>query len=416
MLGRSRVVSLAEAMELLAHNMPTAVGEEEVLPLAEAMGRVLVREIVAPEDLPSHTRSTMDGYAVRAQDTFGATESMPAYLEVSGEVRMGEFPDQGPLPGCCFTIATGGLLPPATDAVVMLEHTVKVDKQLIEVVKPVAVGAHTIGRGEDIARGDRLFSAGQRLRPQELGLLAGLGIVSVPVYRKVQVGILSTGDELVSFEEQPPAGKIRDMNSVHLAALTTQAGAMARFYGIVVDREEELTTTAQMALQENDLVLFSGSSSVGSRDLGEKVIGRLGRPGIIFHGVAIKPGKPVIFALAGNKPIFGLPGHPVSAAIAFNLFVEPVLSSLAGRQENDLPARKMVTARLTRNISSAAGRTDFVRVRLSRQNERAALEAHPVLGTSGALSTMVQAHGYFVVRDRLQGVKAGETVEVLLYD
>jgi len=416
MLGRGRVVSLAEAMELLALHMPAAVDGEEVLPLTETLGRVLAREVTSPEDLPPHPRSTMDGYAVRARDTYGATESLPAYLEISGEVRMGECPDQGPLPGCCYAIATGGLLPPATDAVVMLEHTVKVDERLIEVVRPVAVGAHTIGKGEDISRGDSLFSVGHRLRPQELGLLAGLGIVSLPVYRRVKVGMLSTGDELVSFAEQPLPGKIRDMNSVHLTALTAQAGATAQFYGIVADREEELTTRAKTALQENDLVLFSGSSSVGARDLGAKVIVKLGEPGIIFHGVAVKPGKPVIFALAGNKPVFGLPGHPVSAAVAFSLFVEPVIYQLAGLIENDLPGRKTVTARLARNVSSAAGRSDFIRVRLSRQSPRAPFEAHPVLGTSGALFSMVQAHGYIVVRDSLQGIKAGEMVEVLLYD
>ena len=329
---------------------------------------------------------------------------------------MGELPEQGPSPGSCFRIATGGLLPPGTDAVVMLEHTVEVDGNLIEVVKPVAAGGHTIGVGEDVAQGDNLFPIGHRLRPQELGLLAGLGIVSVQVYRKIRVGILSTGDELVDFQASPPPGKIRDMNSIHLAALVDQTGAEARLYGIAGDEEEPLSTMAETALQENDLILFSGSSSVGARDLGEQVIANLGEPGIIFHGVAVKPGKPVIFALAGNKPVFGLPGHPVSAAVSFQLVVEPALGILAGRLDSGLPRRKTVTARLMRNIHSAAGRTDFVRVRVSRDEKTGSFEAQPVLGTSGALSTMVKAHGYIMVAESEQGVKAGEMVEVVLYE
>ena len=416
MLGRARGVSLTEAMELLRHHMPAEVVDEEMLPLENTLGRILSRDIRSSEDLPTHPRSTMDGYAVRARDTFGATESMPAYFGISGEVRMGEFPSQGPLPGSCYAIATGGLLPPGTDAVVMLEHTVTVDEQMIEVVKPVAPGAHTIGIGEDIAKGNCIFSAGHRLRPQELGLLAGLGIVSPHVYRRVRVGIISTGDELVDFHESPRPGKIRDMNLVHLAALVARNGAEANCYGIAVDEEEQLAAMAEKALQENDLVLFSGSSSVGSRDLGEQVIGKLGGPGIIFHGVAVKPGKPVIFALAGNKPVFGLPGHPVSAAVSFSLFVEPVLDNLAGQVDNGLPQRKTVAARLLRNINSSAGRTDFVRVRISRKSKETGFEAQPVLGTSGALSTMVKAHGYIVVGESEQGLKAGEMVEVILYE
>jgi len=417
MLGRDRIVTLAEAMELLRDNMPAVVVDEETLPLENALDRILSRDIHSPEDLPAHPRSIMDGYAVRAQDTFGATESLPAYIGISGEVLMGEFPGKGPEPGSCYGIATGGLLPPGTDAVVMLEHTVMVDGQMLEVVKPVAPGAHTIGIGDDIAKGDSVFPAGHRLRPQELGLLAGLGIGSLQVYRRVRVGIISTGDELVDFHENPRPGKIRDMNSIHLAALVARCGAEANFYGIAADEEDDLTAMAEKALLENDLVLFSGSSSVGSRDLGEQVIGKLGGPGIIFHGVAVKPGKPVIFALAGKKPVFGLPGHPVSAAVSFNLFVEPVLDYLAaGRIDSGLPRRKTVAACLQRNIHSSAGRTDFVRVRITRDEKGMGFEVQPVLGTSGALSTMVRAHGYVVVEESEQGLKAGAMVEVQLYE
>jgi molybdopterin molybdotransferase len=415
MLGRTEVVSLARALELLHGHMPVPVKGEENLPLVDALGRILAREILAPEDLPVHSRSTMDGYAVRAKETYGASENLPAYLSVGGEVRMGEFPAAGPAAGSCFRIATGGLLPPQTDAVVMLEHTVQVDDQMIEVTKPVAAGNNCIAVGEDIAAGELLLSIGHRLRAQDLGMLAGLGITNAVVYRRVRTTIISTGDEIVDYRQVPPPGKIRDMNGVQLAAFITRGGGIARPFGIVADTEEKLTSAISEALAANDLVLFSGSSSVGSRDLGETVIAKAGPPGIIFHGVAIKPGKPVIFAKAGEVPVFGLPGHPVSAAVSYSLFVEPVLQRLSGVVDDGLPKERIVKADLQRNISSAAGRTDFIRVRLTKKNTTGGFEAEPVLGKSGALSSMVRAHGYILIEEKKQGLRQGDTVCVRLY-
>lgn len=415
MLGRSGVPRLHEARAVLMKTLaacPTT-GSEEV-ELDKALGRVLAAAVEAGEDLPLHPRSTMDGYAVRARETYGASDTLPVYLKIDGEVKMGEYPERGPLREACCKIATGGLLPPDTDAVVMFEHTVRVDDTTLEVVRAVAPGDNVMVAGDDVRKGQGVLQAGHLLRPQDLGLLAALGIYQVAVHRRVRLGVFSTGDEIVPFRENPPPGKIRDSNAVTIASLARLCGAEATFYGVVEDEEGRFMAVAQKALAENELVVFSGSSSVGSRDLGEKVVERLGAPGVVLHGVAIKPGKPVIVARAGGKMVFGLPGHPVSAAVTFELFVKPAIFHIGGRAASPLPDAKTVPAVCQRNMNSAAGRTDFIRVALSR-SDSGGFEATPVLGKSGALSTLVDADGYFVIEESSQGIEQGAEVTVYLY-
>jgi len=415
MLGRTDIVSLAEALRLLQMHQPPCPGRIVSVPLEESLNRVCAGDILSSENLPPYPRSTMDGYAVRAKDTFGANEGLPAYLEISGEVQMGEYPETGPAPGTCHKIATGGILPPGADAVVMLEHTITIDELMIEVVKPVAAGDNIIQTGDDVKKGGVLLPKGKLLRPQELGLLAGLGIENVNVFRKVKVAIISTGDEIVPYDETPPPGKIRDMNAINLASLVRNINGSPHFYGITSDNEEKLTDMVSEALTANDLVLLSGSSSVGTRDLGERVIQRMGPPGILLHGVAIKPGKPVIIARAEDRMIFGLPGHPVSAAVAYDLFVKPIIKNMSGLANDSLPDYRTVDARLMRNLNSTSGRTDFVRVRIEKQ-AGGKMAAIPILGKSGALSTMVKAQGYLIIEENQQGLREGELVEVRLFD
>jgi molybdopterin molybdotransferase len=415
MLGRTDTVNLKEALLLLQQHLPHGPDRKATLSLEETLGRICAADILSPENLPPFQRSIMDGYAVMARDTFGASEKLPAYLEVSGEVSMGELPTQGPQAGACYAIATGGILPPETDAVVMLEHTVSVDDRMIEVVQPVAAGTNIIDIGEDVARNDILLPAGHRIRPQDIGLLAGVGLENIEVFRRIRVGIISTGDEIVSFSETPPPGKIRDMNSVSLAAQIRNLNANPTIYGIAPDDEESLKSMLQKAKTANDIVLLSGSSSVGTRDLGEKVIEKMGSPGIIVHGVAVKPGKPVIIARTGDTMIFGLPGHPVSAAMALDLFVRPAIMHLSGIINEGLPLYRTLNARLMRNLNSASGRRDFIRVQVKIMAGKEP-EAYPVLGKSGASSTKVKADGYFEIAEKLQGLKEGEIVEVKLFD
>ncbi len=413
MLGRVSLTLVAEAKAILLDALANSSVETESCSLSDALDRVLGKDILSPENLPTHPRSTMDGFAVRAADTFGASSSMPCYLEIDGDVAMGQMPTGEVLQGKCFRIATGGLLPKGSDAVMMFEHTIPVDDRMIEVVKSVGVGINLINRGEDIEKGKPALPKGHLLRPQDLGLLAGLGIAKVEVYRRPKVGILSTGDEIVPWSESPPPGKIRDINGITLAAACKRLGAEVTDYGIVSDSEETFFATLTRAANENNVVLFSGGSSVGMRDLGERVIEKLGNPGILVHGVALKPGKPVIIGLSHGTAIFGLPGHPVSAMVCFELFVDPAIRHFAGIASPGNSLMPSITAIIDRNINSSAGRLDLVRVQLQKQENTLPL-ATPVLGKSGSISTLSRAHGYFLIDEQSQGLNKGTLVEVHL--
>ncbi len=413
MLGRDRLILVAAARSLLLSKLQTIKTGTETRSLAEALDRVTANDISAPEDLPPSDRSTMDGFAVIAADTFGASQSMPAYVNITGEVQMGILPTGTVNRGTCYRIPTGGIVPDGSDAVVMFEHTVPVDEQMIEIVKPAGSGSNIIRKGEDIARGSQALPSGWRLRPSDLGLLAGLGIIEVEVFRQLSVGIVSTGDEIIDHRQPLTPGKIRNINAVTAGALINRCGAKVRDYGIVKDTEESFFKAVEQAVSENDMVLFSGGSSVGVRDLGEQAIERFGPPGILVHGVSLKPGKPIIIGMSGSTPVFGLPGHPVSAMVCFDLFVKPAIYALSGNKPPEDLFEPVVSARLMRNINSAAGRLDLVRVQLVGENGEHC--AYPVLGRSGAISTMTRANGYFLIEENSQGVLSGSTVEVYPY-
>ncbi len=387
--------------------------KSETVPLNEAFDRVLSDTVTSPEDLPAAARSTMDGFAVRAADTFGASQSMPCYLNISGEVKMGCEPVTSVEKGCCFKIPTGGLLPPGADGVVMFEHTVPVDDTLIEIVKGIGKGTNLVQKGEDITRNSEALPAGHLLRPQDLGLLAGIGIAEVAVAKKISVGILSTGDEIIPYTEIPRPGQIRNINSITLAGMIRRAGGSCVDYGIVSDQRDVFFPALKKAVEENDIVLFSGGSSVGVRDLGEEAVEALDPPGIFVHGVALKPGKPILMALSGTTPVFGLPGHPVSALVCFDLFIKPAIHRLSGISHKDNIPRSVLMAKLGRNINSAPGRRDVIRVKL--HYESGTWTAQPVMGKSGSISTLSRAHGYFFIDEDSQGVPEETPVEVYLY-
>lgn len=375
----------------------------ELLGLREVLCRVLDEDVFAPEDVPLFDRSTMDGYAVLARDTFGASDALPAYLEVAGEVLMGRAPDDRLEAGRVLRIATGGMLPVGADAVVMVEHTEELDEYTIGVTRPVAPGENTIRRGDDLARGVLLLPRGQRLRSQDVGLLAAAGVGSVRVRRPIRVGIITTGDEVVPVEEALGPGQVRDINSYTLSGQVRECGAEPVVYGIIRDDFETLVAVVRRALDETEAVLISGGSSVGRRDFTVEVVAGLGSPGLLFHGLAVRPGKPTVGAVIGQKPVLGLPGHPVSAMVVFKLLMRPLLDS--GLRW--FPLR----ARITRSLSSQAGKEDYVRVRLSRDEGR--LVAEPIPGKSGLIMTMVRADGLARIPLESQGVSAGDEVEVI---
>jgi molybdopterin molybdotransferase len=407
------VLTIQEARAALALHLPPAKPGVKVA-LLDSLERRLAQEVRAPEDVPGFDRSTVDGYAVRARDTFGATEGMPSYVDITGEVLMGREPEGEVKTGQAWRIATGGMLPAGADAVVMVEYTEELDARTIGVTRPVAPGENVVRRGEDIGAGEIALPAGHILRPQDLGMLAAVGITEVEVVPALKVGIISTGDELVDPAETPKPGQVRDINSYTLYGAVLDCGGEPRLYGMVRDIYEELKKTLEQALQDNDLVLLSGGSSVGSRDVAARVIDEMGEPGVLFHGVAVKPGKPTIGAIVNGKPVFGLPGHPASAMVIFELIVAPLLRT--GGYPNggeghplDFPLRAVIT----RNLHSAAGREDYIRVKLSSREGK--FYAEPILGKSGLIGPMVKADGLARIPFNKEGVEAGELVEVKLF-
>jgi molybdopterin molybdotransferase len=390
------------------------VGTEEV-ELVAAGGRVLAATITTPEDVPGFLRATMDGYAARAQDTFGASVGAPQYLEIKGEVPMGAAPNGSVGPGETLRVPTGAMLPEGADAVVMLEYTAEHPDGTLEVRRAVAPGENVLSPGEDVSRGEALFPAGRRLRPQEIGLLAALGVTRLVVYQKPRVGIISSGDEIVPLEGKPQPGQVRDANAYLAAAQVAEWGGVPLGLGIVPDDFSALRKSLAAAIKEADLILVSGGSSVGVRDLTLSAIQDLPDAEVLVHGVALRPGKPTILASLGQEggqPLLGLPGHPASAAVVMEVLGRPLLLRLAGLAE-PVPWGHTVSALLSRNLAGATGREDYVRVRLRREGKN--LWADPVLGPSGLLSPLVKSDGLVMIPLGLEGLFKEEEVTVQLF-
>ena len=416
-----------EALTLLLSHLLQTVTDSERIEVSSSLGRVLAEDIIAPHPLPDFQRSTVDGYAVRARDTHGASDSLPAYLKLNGEVPMGDAPEFKVGAGQCSLIHTGGMVPDGADAVVMLEYTGQTGSDEIEVVRAVAEGENVIRVGEDVAQGQVVQTKGSLIRPAEIGGLMALGITEVNVIAKVRVGLISTGDEVVHPGASPRPGQVRDVNSYTLKALVEKAGGIAQLYGIVPDRFEAVKQIAGIALSESDLLIITAGSSASTRDMTADVIRSLGAPGVLVHGVNTRPGKPTILGACDGKPVIGLPGNPVSALVNGYLFVVPVIEKLLGMLPRPKPS---VAARLTVNLPSQAGREDWWPVRLTTETPRhrdskavgnhaslpgkADFLAEPIFGKSNLIFTLASADGLLRIHADATGVSAGEVVEVFL--
>jgi len=406
------VLPPAQALAVLLDRLQPKVRAESI-PTTHALDRVTASRLTAPHPLPTFRRSTMDGYAVRAADTYGASSSLPAFLRVVGEVLMGRPATVELGPGDASIIHTGGQLPQTADAVVQVENTQPVGPagHEIEVVKAAAVGENVIQVGEDVSAGEEILPAGHWLRPQDLGALLALGIINLPVARKPRVALISTGDEVISPEQTIGPGQVRDINSYTTAAQTRRAGGEPLIYGIIPDNLEALQAAAAQAMDQADVLVFSAGSSVSVRDATSQVIASLGKPGILFHGVAVRPGKPTIGAIVDGVPALGLPGNPVSAMNLFDLLVAPIIHHLLGCINP--PRRTVVRARVVRNVPATPGREDRVAAELVQRDGE--LWAEPIFGKSNLIYTLVRADGSFVIPLDAAGVSAGEWVEVWLF-
>jgi len=385
----------------------------EIVSLEKARGRAVAADIPAPEHVPHFARAMMDGFAVRAQDTFGASENLPALLEKAGEVLMGKPAETTVTRGKAVGVPTGGMLPEGADAVVMVEYTQPLDADTIEVTRPVAPGENVLAAGDDIRRGARIFARGRRLRPQDIGVLAAVGITEIPVFRRPRVALISTGDEIMPVDTHPiPAGRVRDINSFALAAEIENAGAEIGMRATIGDSLEDLVAACMGALADHDMIVLSGGSSVGARDYTIKTLESLPDSRLMVHGVAIRPGKPVILGFSGEKIFWGLPGQPVSALITCRVFVGPSLARLQGGSISEAAGARGYRAVLSRRLPSVHGRTDFFPVIVSRE-EDGTYTADPVFGKSGAISILARADGYVIVPTHVEGYDRG--IEVSVY-
>ena len=411
------VLSVKEAQRCILESLAQKRSGVENIPVAASLGRVTAEDSLALETIPPFNRSTMDGFAVRSADTFGASESMPALLNLAGHVLMGAVPPGDLQPGAAMSIPTGGMLPAGSDSVVMVEYS-EIFGDQVALYRPAAPFENTIRSGEDFQKGDTVLPAGRMIRAVDVGILSALGQLDLKVYAQPRINIFSTGDEVVAPGEEPKPGQIRDINGPVLLSLVEENGGVAQHGGIIADEEEELQKALLASLDAADLLIISGGSSVGTRDVAAKVIAALPAGGVYFHGVSMRPGKPLIYGMSRGKPIFGLSGNPVSAIFSFILFVRPALRVLQG-----LPPfpdfTPYVEACLDSNMSSPGGREDYVRVALyqdtAAEGEEEMIRAKPFFGGPGLLHTMVQADGYFVIPRDVEGYPAGSKVKVYLF-
>ena len=411
-----------EARDLMLSHLSYPLLDSESMDVVSSLNRVLAQDVLAAHPLPDFQRSTVDGYAVRASDTHGASDSLPAYLTLIGEVPMGNKPSFEIGQGQCALIHTGGMLPKGTDAVVMVEYTQKTSEISddfgslntdIEISRAVADGENVIRVGEDVVQGKLVLPKGTLIRPAEIGGLMALGITSVRVARKVKVGLISTGDEIIDPSQAPHPGQVRDINSYTLASLVEKSGGEAVRYGIISDQFQALKEAAAKALSQCGVVIITAGSSASTRDMTADVIRALGEPGVLVHGINTRPGKPTILGVCSGKAVIGLPGNPVSALVNGYLFVVPLIEKLLGA----LPRpRATVQAKLTVNLPSQAGREDWWPVKLivNHKSEIVKYEADPIFGKSNLIFTLASADGLLRIRPEATGLSAGEAVDVLL--
>ena len=377
-----------EVFRLIDQNFQI-LGRTETVPLSDALGRVLAEDIRAEEYVPDFDRSTVDGYALRAKDTFGCSDAIPAILTLAGEVRMGEDASIRVRRDCCVYVPTGGAIPEGCDCVVMIEYTEEYDDGTVGILKPGAPGMNLIFRGDDVFPGKIILRAGRVLQPQDIGALAAIGRVSVPVRPRLRVAVISTGDELVSADRKPGPGQVRDVNTPMLEALLNQFGAETVNFGIVVDDEALLQEKTALAVRSCDAVILSGGSSAGVKDAACRIIESQGE--LLLHGIAVKPGKPTILGKAGNKPLIGLPGHPVAAFFVAKLFVLPLFARLLGREIRSYPTKAV----LSESLNANHGRMQINACRLEKSDGK--LIAVPIRSKSGLITQLAGADGYFVI-------------------
>lgn len=400
------VISVEKAKKLIDENF-NLEPKSEYVDLMDSLERIIYDDIISEINVPHFRRSTVDGYAVNSKDVAGASESIPAIMDYKGEVFMGKEPDTNiSFPGECVYVPTGGMVPDGADSVVMVEYSERMDSSTVLINKPNAYGENLVEIGEDISKGECIIKKGKKIRAYELGVISSLGITQVPVCKKLKIAVISTGDEIVDPKETPKMGEVRDINSYLMQAFAIEDGCQPINYGVIKDDFQLLKDTVNKAIDEADIILISGGSSVGKKDATIDVINSLGQPGVLVHGIAIKPGKPTIIGKVRDKIVFGLPGHPLSAAIVYKVMVKYCIDKLKGFSEEIFPT----VCNFSMNYHSAKGREEYLPVILA-WNEGEII-ASPVLSKSGIISSFSKAYGFIKIDKNLEGIRQGERVFV----
>ncbi len=384
----------------------------EKVGIKESFHRVLSEDISSPINLPEFPRSTVDGFALKAKDTYGTSEKNPAILRMIGEIPMGQVSEIEVKDGEAVKVATGGMVPKGADAVEMLEYTEWVDNHTLHAFKPISPLENVIQVGEDVKAGEVVLRRGHLIRPQDIGLMAGIGKTEVHVFLRPKVAVISSGDEIIPIENVPKPGEIRDINRYTVVSMVEEIGGIPFFLGIAKDRFDDLKEKIELGLKDTDMVVITGGSSVGTLDLTGEVLQTFPATEILGHGVSIRPGKPTLLADIDGKPFLGLPGHPVSAVVIFHFFGKPILKILSGMSKEWVWHQIKIKAKAARNIPSVPGREDYVRVRIEEKD--GTFWAHPIFGKSGAISHLAKANGLIKIGINEEGLEEGEEAEVIL--
>ena len=401
-----KVVSIEEALDMMDKKFEDMDIGSEMCRIGESLGRILSQDIMSAEDVPGFDRSTVDGYAIRSEDSHGASESIPSFLDMKGSVYMGKIADQTVKSGEAVYVPTGGMLPEGADCVVMIEYVEKLDEKTIAIHRPTSHLENVMRRGDDIKLGEAILKKGTRIGPSHIGVLAALGMSSVNVIKKPGFHIISTGDEVIDLDEDMECGKIRDINGYALEALIKKMGGEVRGRSIVGDDFELLREAVLDGIDKSDIILMSGGSSVGSRDFTSDVINSFGGEGVFIHGISIKPGKPTIIGKADGKAVIGLPGHPVSSIFVFKSIVE----EFTRRKTCELRSREFVQAKMSANVHSSPGKRTYQMVRICENDS--GINAEPQFGKSGMISLLSRSGGYIIMDENTEGVEKEEAVRV----
>lgn len=403
-----KVVSVGEGKDMIWENFKDYEFETEEVNILASINRVLAEDIISDIDVPDFNRSTVDGYAIKSSDSYGATDSIPTILNIVGEIKMGEEAKLTIRSGQAAYIPTGGMLPEGADGVIMIENSEKMDENTLLIYKPIVQGENIIFKGDDIKKGSLALKKGRKITPELMGVMAALGISKIKVFKKPRFYIISTGDEIIDMDQELTIGKIRDINSYALYGLIINLGGEVVGKAIIKDDYNLLRNEVDKALDLSDIVIISGGSSVGARDYTHKVIDSFNGRGVFVHGVSIKPGKPTLIGEGKGKLIFGLPGHPVSSIIVFKTFIENYIY----KKLNMDYIMPRVNAVMDFNFPSSPGKVTYQMVKLKEIDGQ--YHAEPSFGKSGMISLLSQSQGYIIIEAHEEGVYKGETREVFL--